>query len=358
LKLRHTGENSGVGVVEWKPWQMNNFDRRRGTQTDRATIFCEAVATAFPDEVDLLANVDAVRRGRITTLGRLIGDPAVRTAFGFDFNGDGVTFHFSNEDLLPGLRKIFSDFAGNLGVSDIKGKTLRVAYVDKSSDVLPPRGNRLPEPRLAAASTNAEISDVDSAEGELPTPDDVTPIPTDTNSSAEPSATSSDSNDDGAASSALASRRILPRQERVIFQGLKLTQVDLRTSKLLAEAQSIDIDSMSAVTGVLVRVVVELAVTDAVVRQGWGNEADKLKRKLGMVLLHLDPQIKDPAQRDKTLEAAWVRTQDEGIIVQTMHAFVHNISTNPTAAEVRELSRTFRPMLERLDAYLAANPAK
>lgn len=359
LKLRHTGENGGVGVVEWKPWQMNNFDRRRGTQTDRATIFCDAVSVAFPDEVELLANVEAVRRGRITTLGRLLGDPAVRDAFGFDFSGDGVVFHFANLDLLPGLQKIFRDFAGDLGVSDIKGKPLRAAYIEKSSDALPPRVNRLPVPRPAAPQTDdATAGDIPTV-GQPPTPGPLrgseTPAagtPTD-RAEEKPVAIASD---DGVVGGPPTPRRTTPRQERVIFEGLKLTQVDLRTSKLLAEAQSIDIETMPAVAGVLVRVVVELAVTDAVVRRGWGTDNDKLKRKIGMVLLQLDPLIKDSQRRDKDLEPAWVRTQDDGLVVQTMHAFVHNISANPTAAEVRELSRTFRPMLNRLDAYLAANP--
>jgi hypothetical protein len=355
LKLRHTGENGGVGVVEWKPWQMNNFDRRRGTQTDRATIFCEAVALAFPDEADLLADVAAVRQGRITTLGRLIGDPAVRSAFGFDFSGDGVVFHFSDEDVLPGLRKIFSDFAGDLGVSDIKGKALRVAYVDKSSEALPPRASRLPEPRTARAPADVTPTN-DVSGGALPAPTPMASEPTATGSPTEQPEEAPATEGDGAVAASPASRRTMPREERVIFQGLRLTQVDLRTAKLLAQAQSIDIETMAAVAGVLVRVVVELAVTDAVVRRQWGAEGDKLKWKIGKVLSLLDPHIRDPNRRDKELEPAWVRTQDDGMMVQTMHAFVHNISVSATPAEVRELSRTFRPMLERLDAYLAANP--
>jgi hypothetical protein len=145
--------------------------------------------------------------------------------------------------------------------------------------------------------------------------------------------------------------------ERVIFQGLKLRSVNLRTSQLLKQAQKIDINNTPAVAAVMLRVVLELAVTDAAEQQNWAAEGDKLKRKIGAAVLALDPDAKDPIRRDKALEPVWVRTQDEsGLMVQAMHAFVHNIWASPMATEVRELSRTFRPFLERLDKYLTENP--
>src|SRR5450755_422063 len=143
IDLRHTGENSGVGVVEWEAWQSNNFRRRRGSQADRATLFCSAVIEDFPDEPELLADIETVRRERLTTLGRLIGDPDVRYDFGFDFEGDVVVFYFGREHLLHGFLQIFGDLAGEVGVSQIKSKEQRQAYVRDSAPNLPPRSERL-----------------------------------------------------------------------------------------------------------------------------------------------------------------------------------------------------------------------
>lgn len=149
----------------------------------------------------------------------------------------------------------------------------------------------------------------------------------------------------------------MPAQESVIFKGLRLSNVDLRTSKMLTQAQAIDIDSSPAVAAVLVRVIIELVTTEAVVKYRWAQENESLKRKIAAALKKLDPNIQDLTRCDRILEPAWLRSQsDAASMVQSMNAFVHSVISNPTAAEVRELSLTFRPLLERLDSYLRAHP--
>ena len=114
---------------------------------------------------------------------------------------------------------------------------------------------------------------------------------------------------------------------------------------------------MPGVAAVMVRVLVELVVTEVAVKYGWANEGDKLKPKIAAVLLKLDPNINHPGKGDKKLEPAWLRTQGStATLVQSMNAFVHSPHVGPLAAEVRVLSSTFQPLLDRLDQHLAANP--
>lgn len=99
----------------------------------------------------------------------------------------------------------------------------------------------------------------------------------------------------------------------------------------------------------------ELVVTDAIAAGAvQGKEGDTLKKKIRTGLLALDPECENPMKRDKTLEMAWTRSQDaDGMAVQSLHAFVHNVYGDPTASEVRALSMTFRVFLERLDQLIA-----
>jgi hypothetical protein len=332
LELRHTGENDGIGVVPWETWQSNNFRRRPGSQADRANIFCAAIETDFPDEADLLADVAKVRRERLTTLGRLVGDPDVRQNFGFDFAEDGIEFHYDREDIREGIIKIFQDLAGNLGVTQIKSKAHRAEYIRKAAEalVLPPRGLRREAPRQPG------IADVGG--GSTPAPG--TP--------AAPDGTGTGG----------STRRTMPREENVIFKGLRLRKVGPRVSRFLEQAQKVDIETAPAVAAVALRVVIELTVTDAVVRLGVGKESDYLRTKIRAVLKQLDPDIENPRKRDKTLDAIWTRSQDQstGVAVQAIHAFVHNVMAQPTPGEVREYSRTFRVLLERTDDLLDGVP--
>lgn len=327
LELRHTGENDGLGVVEWQAWQSNNFRRRRGSQADRATIFCSAVAADFPDEAELLADIATVRRERLTTLGRLVADPEVRSNFGFNFVDDGIEFYFEREHIFAGMQQIFGDLAGDVGVSQIKSKEQRATYIKKAAEAqaLPPRGERRLEPR--SPGTNGE----NTAPDQSADPPGGTALP--------------------------HTRRKMPREENVIFKGLKLRHVDLRTSKVLTQAQGVDIATAPAVAAVMLRVVLELTVTEVVLKFGLGKDEISLKKKIAAVLRRLDPNIENPVKREASLATPWIRSQSEdgGVAVQAMHAYVHNVMTNPTVGEVRELSRTFRPLLEQADALLAAD---
>lgn len=226
LDLRHTGENDGVGVLEWASWQANNFRRRRGSQADRAAIFCSAVEAEFPDQTELLANVAEVRRARLTTLGRLVADPHVRREFGFDFVEDGVVFYYPGLDLLPSIERIFTDLAGDIGVSQIKSKDQRSDYVKDRAGALPPRSERLSQPRSPGEDAG---SGEDAGGSEEDADDDANPPP---GPSPKPKG------------------KPAPPSERVIFKGLKLTHVNARIARLLGKAQTVDIDHAPAITAV------------------------------------------------------------------------------------------------------------
>lgn len=105
---------------------------------------------------------------------------------------------------------------------------------------------------------------------------------------------------------------------------------------------------------ILIRILLELVITDAIEKSVVkGAESDTLKIKCKNALLSLDPNCENPVKRDKSLTMAWTRTQDnDGMAVQSLHAFVHNIYGDPTPSEVRTLSATFRPVIERIDVVM------
>ncbi|MDR1450658.1 MAG: hypothetical protein LBI84_10780 [Propionibacteriaceae bacterium] len=327
IELRHTGENDGVGVLEWASWQANNFRRRRGSQADRATIFCDAIDETYPDDELLRADVEAIRRSKLTTLGRLVADPDVRSSFGFAFEEDAVVFFFDPEDLVAGFRQIFSDLAGTLTVTEIKTKGQRADYVSDRASSLPDRSKKLSCPRPSG-------------------PDD----------SGAGSSSGNDTSDGGGQNKSQGSDRKTKsvKPEPVIFHKLRLHNANARISKLLKGAQSINIDDSPQIAAVLIRILLELVVSEGIAKKVIeGAEQAKLKQKVRSALLALDSQCENPVKRNKTLEMAWTRTQvDDGIAVQTMNAFIHNIYGDPTAEEVRQLSITFRPVIEGVDGLL------
>lgn len=335
LQLRHTGANEGRGVVRWGTYEQFKFKelvlKSRPGHNDRAVAFLTAVEKEFDDQPQLLTHLEIVRTQRLTTLGRLVSDPEVRRAFGFDFEGDKVVFHYRRDEMLPGIVRIFSDLAEKLGVSAIKNKTEREGYIKHSRAVLPDRATRLGQPWEPGTG--------------------------------ESSASRGHTESSGRATKGHDKKKA-PAEERVIFQGLELSHVDGRTLRLLTEAQSIKIDDAPGVAAVILRVLLELVVTEAGQRlRDPIGEDETLRKKIRGVILFLDPQrgsnrlTKDYKARDRTLDAPWLKSQDPdtGIAIESMNAWVHSIMVEPSAREVRQYSRAFRALLERLDKFLGGS---
>lgn len=342
IDLRHTGENEGVGVLEWAAWQTNNYRRKRGSQADRATIFCEAIELTFPSDTALLSDVATVRRTRLTTLGRLIADPDVRSDLGFDFEADGIVYHYDPEDLRAGVARVFADLAGSLSVTDIKTKEQRRAYVSDRHETLPDRSRRLAKPQVPSAVA-VDGKDEDDQTAASPS--------TEAADQDEPAA------DDQSATPGKTPKVKTQKPEPVIFHKLKLPNVNPRINKLLQGAQKINIDDSPQVAGILIRILLELVVSEGIEKGVVkSTEGAKLSKKLREALLAIDPECYNPIKRQKHLEMAWTRTQDnDGMAVQSLHAFVHNLYGDPTATEVRNLSSTFRPVLAGIDQLLGGS---
>lgn len=330
IELRHTGERDGVGVLAWEAWQTNNYRRRRGSHADRATMFCRAVEADHSGDADLLALVAMVRKNKLTTLGRIVSDPSVRQDFGFDFVGDEVVFSYPSDAMRPGIMRIFQDLAGNLTVTEVKTKEQREAFITGRASSLPPRERKMLSPRRPGERDAAELSQ--NKEEREQTGQEEQKLP--------------------------GKNPREPRLENVIFKGMRLPNTSSRIRELLAQAQRINIDDAPQIAAVLVRIIVELVVSQAIVEQVVkGREADVLKTKIRNALLALDPNCEQPKKRNKALEMAWQRTQDpDGMAVQSLHAFVHNPHSSAAAlpSEVRAYSRMFRPMLESLDTLIAS----
>lgn len=346
LILRHRGEQEGRGVVPWNPDAQERYSREPGSQSDLARQARQIMLDAYPTDVDVADELNTVFRGgesssgkritpRPTTLGRLLKSPAVQKAFGFAVESGDITMIAPAADVHAAFRQMIFDCSEGLTAREINSNAQIQAWINRYPDLayVPPPPNP-----PATPSSGSQSSGTDG--GATSTPPAAPQPPPPAGPQSPPIAPT-------------PARRRLPREERRIFEGLRLRKFLLRTDKALKEAHKIDIEDMPAVTGVMVRVIVELCVTEAVDKLCLNaRESDSLGKKIEAVLKHLDPNIADPRRRDKTLEAAWINSQKttgDGLGVELMHAFVHGLHATTAPADVRSLSKGYRPMLDRLE---------
>lgn len=355
IELRHTGENEGRGLSPWDSDMANRFSREPGSQTDLAMQLRDLMIAAYPGDTDLGRQLETIFRGgyatsgqrvrkRPTTLGRLLDAPQIQEAFGFSVDEGNIVLIGAVPDVHIAFRQMIFDVSEGLTTRDINKREQINEYIAQCADIkvaapavddsedAPPSESSEP----ASLSSSEDVSTAGGAAG-VPDPDE------------------SDQEHASAGSPPPRPRRRMPRVERKIFEGLKLNKFALETSKTLAQAQRADIDTMPAVTGVMVRVIVELCVTEAIEKLGLNShEGDKLHKKIRVCLLHLDSNI-ESARCDKTLEPAWINSQKssgDGLGVVLMNAFVHGIHKSSAPSEVRSLSSDYKPMLQRLNDAL------
>jgi len=306
-EVRHTGERQGVGVVRWDAEATARFYGRRGTQSDRAIILIDAVRQAYPDNDELLRNIDIVRKNRLTTLGRLVSDPDFRGRFGIKIVSNSLVSHYPSQALEAAMSKLFADLAGEVTVAAVDSKELRRVYVDGISGQLPASD---------AFTTEARPLDSDKTPRQPAPKKPQTP-------------------------------RVSPPLPRPLFDGVRLTALGGRTSMVLSELQQLDVERYPNACAAILRVVIELAVTDVYVRNGW-----TLEKLRGMVLKCLN-QI-DRTGKDPKYQSVRTGLADGTSVfsVATIHAYLHNPDFHPTATEIRSIAANYSAFLAALDTLV------
>jgi hypothetical protein len=130
IGLKHTGENEGIGVVQWDGEERQRF--RGYSPTLKLLDYVRDHAT-LSEEAQL-----GLSRFPITNLERLLGDPAVRKALGIELVGGDLFVTHAPDEVLKGLTKVIEDIArAQITVTDIKLKKHRADYIDRIRSHLP-----------------------------------------------------------------------------------------------------------------------------------------------------------------------------------------------------------------------------
>lgn len=150
IALKHTGENDGVGVVQWDGEETARF---RGSAPSLHLLDYVKANAALSEPAR-----SGLEKFSVTNLERLLGDPTVRDAIGVDIQRGNLLFTKEPEEVLRAAAKIVEDIATKkVRVSGIKGKGEREKYIDSIDDFLP-KGASLAEPIKLLDATKAPSS--------------------------------------------------------------------------------------------------------------------------------------------------------------------------------------------------------
>jgi hypothetical protein len=304
-ELRHTGQNEGAGVVPWNAESTQRFRRQKGSQADRAISFLDSVSKSYGRIGAITAPAKTVAANKLTTLGRLVSDPDVRSALGITFSDGEMLAHYKSSDLSPAIERVLTDLAGTLTVSDLKTKMQRKKYIAKIKDVLPQSDSYLPTARPLS-----EESSTLRRRARKITPAKLGSKPPDQ-----------------------------------LFSGVTVSNLGSKIQSILSELKRLDLSRFPNAASVLLRAVIELSVDQVFDAKGW-TKVGKFKERVKKCLTTIDPTGRDPRFQPVL---AGLQDGTSLMAVATMHAWVHNPHWHPTATELRQIAHNYSPFLSALD---------
>lgn len=303
IELIHTGENKGRGVVHWDGLATDRFRGRSPAfqileLLRKSGAISEEDAASFP----------------ITNLGRLLGTPEVRAAFGVSIEQGIPKLLYPVKEVLPLLAHVAGELvSGNTPVSQLFHKEDRIAFSQK----IPRR--LLPKKRSALAD----------------------PMPVDVAISGLSGAKNHDKPRKPRIHTALR-RTLVPTR-------CKLHITDVRLQAILGELRRLHLDKNPNAIAVLLRVFLELSM-DAYAKRDRLKEYDADRMTLSQKVLRIADQLQGAGMRKNDLASFRRAAQSPSspLHVDRLHKFVHNAHALPTSVELRagwdEVQHVFEEM--------------
>ncbi len=303
MVLRHGGEAGGAAVVRWNTLAANRFSHKPGTQAAKAITFLEALDEGYPENEVIKDLIAQVASKRLTTLGRLVGDPSFRTHVSMAEEGGSLVFGFPADSLQDFFEYVLGDLAADVGVSQLKSKEQRRDYLSNT-----------PKPE------KSEALQTEQPLGAAPAPKPAKP----------------------------RTRRRASKPGKP-FKDLDLGNVETKTQAILGEFRKLDVDKSPNTAAILTRVILEFTV-DQFVRTKNLKQDQKLKGRVRQCLARVDPT-------EKAEQYQGVRTGlSDGhsvYAVATLHGFVHNPHFHADGNMVRSITSNLEPFLQAMNDRLA-----
>ncbi|WP_420621647.1 hypothetical protein [Candidatus Poriferisodalis sp.] len=328
LERTHSGELEGVGTVSWGSTAKQRFRAAvagtPNTQTSKALVILDWLRRKLPSDHPAHTHLDAVERGRVTNLGRLAGDPYVRSRVGFEFAGDTISLRAEVDTVVDRLAHVVKDLATGTTVTTLKRKHDRARYIDQL--LYGEEGEEPPDPQLTLDVGREPVSEAGS---ESPS------TTTDGETSAD---------DSSASTTSSRLRRTQPIAHP--FSEVDTTGLLPRTRQVVNELATLNPNIHPNAIAVLQRCVVELSVVQFLKSRGQSvSKSARLAQLVRAALKELG--IADDDQRFHAVQTH-LQNASSVMSVRHLHEYVHNADTAPGESDLNSIAIGYRPLLEEI----------
>jgi hypothetical protein len=310
---RHTGENSGQGIVSWSGLARARFRRRDpGLQAldfvlehgDLDDELKEKIAAKFP----------------ISTLERVLATPSVRHAIGFEIRNNKLETELPATQALKPLKRLVVDLATDaINVSDVKTKKQQEEYI----------GRLKPADRPDFSQKTGALASVDGM-----TEQDFAPAPT-------------------AGSKKVRTPKAAPRRT-IVPKNCRLIVTNNKILEIYTELRHLQLSKYPHAIAVLLRVFLETSVDHYLKSVGIpltvstpaGNKDKSLRKKVEESIDHM---VTNGAPRKDFLGVTkGLSDVNHPFSPDILHAYIHSGFYTPTERDLTAAWDNGQPLFERI----------
>ena len=326
IEIKHTGENSGIGVVAWNTIQKRRFDESLGKHNVVSKIInfilnCEQINNSIKENIYKLA---------ITNFERLLGDPFVRDEMGISITGnDEVSINVSDNKFSIFV-SVVTDMIFNekFTVNQIYYKEDRRKYINAIKD-LTNKTNKgaaahngdIPQTLQSVddngVSSSPKISSLGGQAFTIKEPK----IPQDYNGNLKPP---------------IIKRQPLSTSRKYLIPAnCKINIAQPRLNKIYHELSSLEVSDYTNAVAVLFRTFIELSVDEYGSKKIKGySDGLRLTDKVRKVTEYMKTNSILADNEIKPIEMLSNVPQDKKSI-NTFNAYVHNHDVNPISDDLK-----------------------
>jgi hypothetical protein len=297
IKLKHTGENDGIGTVRWDAQQTARFDERVSGKSAIALQAIDFLKKSEELDPKIKSNLSKLPS---TNLDRLLRDKGMQELLGFRIEDGRLQTHLKPEELTKGLSKIAGDLISKkIKVKDIYTKEDREKYIETfQQNEIPNKSNKSASIWEVTAPGQKSLSGSQLAKRGMP--------------------------------SALMRKTIIPKDCILKIKEKRINNIYLELKKL-------DCEEFTNSASVLFRVFVELSIDAylaahrAEITRSKGNS---LKSKVEDIANYFETKNILEEAKLKGIRAA-VSNDHSILSIDSFNDYVHNRHLTPIAKDIK-----------------------
>lgn len=313
VRLRHTGQNGGVGLVEWGAEEKDRYTARHGHRSPEGQII------DFVEKHGGLSDkAKQSEKGIITSLKRLVNTPEVREMLGITISDGQVSKLYPTSEVAKSLTRVIEDLkTERIKVGDIYYAKNRIEYINSlADDDLPDFSTQFDSPSL--------LEDVENSATKI----------------------------SGTKSTRKRKRKGKSERTALVPSDCQLDISPPRINAIYNELSKLSTEQYPNACSVALRVFIELSVHHYLDQNNLMTDKEQRSTPLAKRLKEAADDLEKKGDISSQLKDAVYRVANNEFVLAastvTFNMYVHNAYVYPKPTELRTAWDELQPFMEKL----------